>query len=54
MIFPKATRFPDVASWLGSNGLEIVLIILGAILLTRFATWFKAMVNERIDASDLE
>jgi len=54
MIFPKATRFPGVANWLGSNGLEIVLIILGAILLTRFATWFKAMVNERIDASDLE
>src|SRR5450759_4603145 len=54
MIFPKATRFPGVANWLGNNGLEIVLIILGAILLTRFATWFKAMVNERIDASDLE
>jgi small conductance mechanosensitive channel len=54
MIFPMATRLKNVPDWLSSNGLEIVLIILGVILLTRFATWFKAIVTQRIDASDLE
>jgi small conductance mechanosensitive channel len=54
MIFPMATRLRNVPGWLSGNGLEILLIVLGVILLTRFATWFKAMVNEHIDASDLE
>ena len=49
-----ATRLRNVPGWLSGNGLEILLIVLGVILLTRFATWFKAMVNEHIDASDLE
>lgn len=54
MIFPRAARLSSVTEWLSSNGLEIVLIVLGAILLTRFATWFNAMVTRRIDARDLE
>jgi len=49
-----ATRFVGVPGWLGSNGLEIVLIVVGAILLTRFTTWFKTLVTERIDANDAE
>jgi len=40
--------------WLRGNGLEIVLLVLGTLLLTRFATWFKAMITERIDANDDE
>jgi small conductance mechanosensitive channel len=48
------TRFVNVPGWLGSNGLEIVLIVVGAILLTRFTTWFKTIVTERIDANDAE
>jgi small-conductance mechanosensitive channel len=51
---PMATRLWDVPGWLGSNGLEIVLIVVGAILLTRFTTWFKTLVTERIDANDAE
>ena len=48
------TRFVGIPGWLGSNGLEIVLIVVGAILLTRFTTWFKTLVTERIDANDAE
>lgn len=40
--------------WLRGNGLEIVLLVLGAVLLTRFATWLKGVVTERIDANDDE
>jgi small conductance mechanosensitive channel len=54
MSFPMSTTLEDLAWWLRGSGLEIVLIIVGAVLLTRFATWFKALVNQRIDASDLE
>jgi moderate conductance mechanosensitive channel len=54
MMLPMATRLHDVPRWLSGNGLEIVLIVLGAILLTRFTTWFKTMVTQRIDASDAE
>jgi small-conductance mechanosensitive channel len=54
MSFPMTTRFVSVPGWLGSNGLEIVLIVVGAILLTRFTTWFKTLITERIDANDAE
>ncbi len=54
MIFTLSTPLPDFPVWLRANGLEILLIVVGAILLTRFATWFKAIVNQHIDASDLE
>jgi small conductance mechanosensitive channel len=54
MISKLLTRLLSFAEWFGHTGLEIALFILGAILLTRFATWFKELVNERIDASDLE
>jgi len=49
-----ATPLPDVLLWVRGNGLEILLIGLGAVLLTRFATWFKAVVTERIDRNDDE
>jgi small conductance mechanosensitive channel len=54
MVFPMATRLWNVPGWLGSNGLEIVLIVVGAILLTRFTTWFKTVITERIDENDAE
>jgi small-conductance mechanosensitive channel len=41
-------------NWLGSDGLPIVLILVGAILLTRFTTWFKTLIIARIDANDAE
>jgi len=48
------TRLSNMLNWCGNNGLEIVLIVVGAILLTRFTTWFKTMITERIDANDAE
>jgi moderate conductance mechanosensitive channel len=35
--------------WARGNGLEIVLLLTGAILLTRLATWLGAMIARRID-----
>ena len=51
---PMAEGLPNVQLWLRSSGLEIVLLVLGAILLTRFATWLRATITERIDANDRE
>lgn len=41
----------DVTPWLRSSGLEIVLLILGAVLFSRFATFVRDRVTRKIDAS---
>ena len=43
-----------VGPWARTSGLEIVLLVTGAILLTRFATWFGGRIIERIDANARE
>jgi len=53
-MIPMAQPLPDISLWVRGNGLEIVLLVLGAILLTRFATWFRALVTDRIDANARE
>jgi moderate conductance mechanosensitive channel len=40
----------DVTNWLRSSGLEIVLFITGAVLVTRAVRWFGDSVIRRIDA----
>lgn len=40
----------EVGDWLRSTGLEIVLLVLGAILLTRFAHFFGDRIGRRIEA----
>ena len=40
----------DVGLWARSSGLEIVLLVTGAVLLTRFATWLGGRITARIDA----
>lgn len=40
----------DLTDWVTSRGLEIVLVILGSILLARFAAWVGVTVTTRIDA----
>jgi small conductance mechanosensitive channel len=47
-------RLSNLLLWFRDNGLPIVLIVVGALLLTRFTTWFKTMITERIDANDAE
>ncbi|MDT4892797.1 MAG: moderate conductance mechanosensitive channel [Pseudonocardiales bacterium] len=39
----------DVGLWARSSLLEIIFIVTGTILLTRFATWFGARIVQRID-----
>src|SRR5665647_1530271 len=53
-IIPMAESLPDVPLWIRGNGLEILLLVLGAILLTRLATWLRAMITERIDENTRE
>ncbi|MHB8186949.1 MAG: mechanosensitive ion channel family protein [Dermatophilaceae bacterium] len=53
-MIPMSEPLPDVPLWIRGNGLEILLLVLGAILMTRFATWLRAMLTERIDANARE
>jgi moderate conductance mechanosensitive channel len=39
----------DLSVWARGSGLEIVLIVTGAILLTRFANWLGGRITKRID-----
>lgn len=46
------TSLSDFSRWARSDGLEIVLLVSGSVLLTRFATWFGAKTTTRIDNQD--
>ena len=46
------TSLSDFSSWARSNGLEIILLIVGSILVARFAAWFGARLTDRIDLQD--
>jgi small-conductance mechanosensitive channel len=48
------TTLPDIGRWALSNGLVIVLLITGALLLTRFATWVGGRIIRRIDENATE
>lgn len=39
----------ETTNWLRSNGLEIVLLILGAVLFSRFATFVRDRITRKID-----
>jgi small conductance mechanosensitive channel len=41
----------DVTTWARGSGLEILLIVIGTMLLTRFARWLGARITARIDAN---
>jgi small-conductance mechanosensitive channel len=45
------TPVDDLTDWLRGNGLLIVLFILGATLLARFAKWVGRRITARIDAT---
>jgi len=44
------TSLSDVSRWIRSNGLEVVLLVSGSVLLSRFAAWLGATITRRIDA----
>jgi small-conductance mechanosensitive channel len=50
----SVTPLPDIGLWARGNGLEIVLLLTGAVLLTRFATWLGGRITDRIDATARE
>lgn len=43
------TPLTDVGLWARTDGLQIVLIVVGAILLTRFANWVGGRITRHID-----
>ena len=42
----------DLGEWARGKGLEVVLLLLGSVLLTRFAVWFRDRWLAMIDARD--
>jgi moderate conductance mechanosensitive channel len=46
------TSLSDFSRWARGDGLEVVLIMVGSILIARFVAWFGAKITERIDAQD--
>ena len=53
-MFSNGRLLHDVSVWARGNGLEIVIIVTGTILLTRLATWLGAKITSRIDATAQE
>jgi small-conductance mechanosensitive channel len=51
---PAIAPLTDITTWLRSSGLEIVLLVLGALLLARFVTWSGRRITERIDAASTD
>ena len=54
MFSSSMTPLPDIGLWARGSGLEIVLLVTGAILLTRLATWLGGKIMDRIDANAQE
>jgi small conductance mechanosensitive channel len=48
------TPVTDISDWARRSGLEIVLLVVGAVLLTRFVTWLGGRITARIDANARE
>jgi small-conductance mechanosensitive channel len=46
------TSLRDFGTWARRDGLEIILLVTGAVLLSRFVTWSGAKITARIDARD--
>ncbi len=44
------TSLSDFSHWARTNGLEIVMLITGSVLVSRFASWLGTTVTRRIDA----
>jgi moderate conductance mechanosensitive channel len=50
LLMLNLTSLTNISLWARTNGLEIVLFVTGAMLLTRLATWLRGKVTHRIDA----
>ena len=54
MVLLALTPLDDVGDWARSDGLLIVLYVLGALLLTRFVNWLEHRITSRIDLNASE
>ncbi len=48
---PAITPLTDVSVWARSDGLEVVLLVVGAVLLVRLVGWLRDRIAGRIEAS---
>ena len=48
------TPLTDISLWARSSGLEIVLLVTGAVLLARVVSWVGARITDRIDTQTVE
>jgi moderate conductance mechanosensitive channel len=46
--------FTDVTTWARSSGLEVVLFVIGAILLSRLVRWLGTRITNRIEAESTD
>jgi len=53
-MFLTVRPLTDASLWARGNGLEIVMLVTGTILVTRLATWLGARIMDRIDANARE
>ena len=53
-MFLSVEPLTDVSRWARGSGLEIVLLVTGAMLLTRGVTWLGGRITDRIDAGAQE
>jgi small conductance mechanosensitive channel len=44
----------EISVWARGSGLEIVLLVIGTVLLTRLVSWVGALITKRIDANARE
>nr|WP_018638859.1 mechanosensitive ion channel family protein [Parafrankia elaeagni] len=49
LMIEAAAPLTDLSEWARGRGLEVVMIVMAAVLLTRFATWAGAYIERRID-----
>jgi moderate conductance mechanosensitive channel len=45
------TPLTDVSVWVRGNGLEVILLVLGALLLSRFVAWLRDRITSRMEAA---
>jgi small-conductance mechanosensitive channel len=53
-MYESLTPLTDYALWARGNGLEIILFVTGAALLTRFTTWLGQRATGRIDTGSTD
>ena len=48
---PAIAPLTDIGVWVRGNGLEVVLLLIGTVLLVRFVGWARDKTTERIETT---